>query len=260
MIVDANAHISESGCWFQTDKAATIESLLESMQKAKIDKSVLLPLPGVINNEVVRSIEEKYPDQIIGGGVFNPALYNGPFCAVSAYYQEIIETKTKIVKFHNRLSGFGMEDERFLEVLKYNNNTKNPIPVAICGFFHGQTVSKSVVPPSYIFDLAQIITKTSLIILHGSGTWLLKTAEMVRSLKNVHLDLSFTVSQYKGTSIDSDIKWLCNNFDRRIIWGSDTPEFSQAIALKDFLDAVGNLNSNKLDNILGNNILSILSL
>jgi len=41
----------------------------------------------------------------------------------------------------------------------------------------------------------------------------------------VLLDLSFTLCKYEGSSIDLDIRYLFEKFDRRICIGSDSPEF-----------------------------------
>ena len=258
MIVDSNTHISENGFWFNTKTVATIEDLLSSMSKANITKSLILPLPGVVLNESVQALEEKYPDQIIAGSFFNPNDYVNYNEAINAFIEKIVSKQKKIVKFHNRLCGYSFYDEIFLKVLEYNNSLSKPIPIAICGIFHDSSIYKAIVPPVYIFELAQKFSKTQFLILHGAGTWIFKTAEMTRSLKNVQIDLSFTISKYRGSSIDQDINWLCKNFDERIIWGSDSPEISQIKALEDLLSNVGKINSNKLDNILGNNILSLL--
>ncbi len=94
--------------------------------------------------------------------------------------------------------------------------------------------------------------------MHGTGAWIFKTAEMVRDLGNVYIDLSFTLSKYKNSSVGMDIKWLCNNFDRRLIWGSDFPEFGIKEALNDFYEISQNISSKKTENILGKNLLEIL--
>jgi len=260
MIIDANTHISDTGFWFDTNKIATIEDLLFSMRQSGISKSLILPLPGVISNSAVDKIEEKYSDLIIAGSYFNPKQYNSFIEAINEFNQEIVLKNKRIVKFHNRLCKYGFYDENFFKVLEFNNSLIKPIPIAICGIFHDGNSNTAIVPPTYIYEIVKKFSNTNFLILHGAGSWIFKTAEMIRSLKNVHLDLSFTISRYKGSSVDLDIRWLSNNFDKRLIWGSDSPEISQKQALEDFYSVAGRLTSDKIDNILGNNIRSLLDI
>ena len=258
MIIDANTHISDSGKWFDSGREATLASLLDNMTKNKIGKSLLLPLPGIVSNDLVAKAEIDFPNQIIAGSYFDPGSCSDEAAAISEFEKGIVNRKKRIVKFHNRLSGIDADDSRFLKVLEYNNSLQVPVPVAICSVFNDKTTEKAIVPPAYVFDLAQKLCSTKLLILHGTGSWLLKTAEIIRSLPNVYLDLSFTISRFKGSSLDVDIKWLCENFDRRVIWGSDSPEIDQGKALNDFLEISGGIESSKLDRILGENINEIL--
>jgi predicted TIM-barrel fold metal-dependent hydrolase len=258
MIIDSNTHITKDFKWFNTSLDASVDSLLSSMNQNNIHKSLILPLPGVTTNEYVREICFKYPDRFIEGSSFNPGIYSTPEESVSNFKKEIIDNNFKIVKFHNRLGGYGLSDSRYIETLKFNNLLENPIPVAICSIFHDKNQKISVVPPNFIFDLSQELKNTKFLIMHGGGAWIFKVAEMIRNLNNVYLDLSYTISKYRESSIDLDIKWLCNNFDQRITWGSDSPEFTQKKALLDFYEISDGISPSKVDNILGNNLLTFL--
>jgi predicted TIM-barrel fold metal-dependent hydrolase len=258
MIIDANSHITEDNKWFSSSLDASVDSLLISMDLNNIQKSLLLPLAGVTTNVYIRGICNLYPNRFIEGSAFDPGNYSTPEESAIFFKKEIIDYNCNIVKFHNRLGNYGLNDSRFIETLTFNNSIDKPIPVAICGIFHDKNQMKSVIPPNFIFDLAQKFRNTKFLIMHGGGTWIFKVAEMVRNLNNVYLDLSFTISKYRESSIDIDIKWLCNNFDQRIIWGSDSPEFTQNKALLDFYEITNGISLSKIDNILGNNILTFL--
>ena len=49
---------------------------------------------------------------------------------------------------------------------------------------------------------------------------------MAYVFKNVLFDLSYTLCNYEGSSIDLDIRYLFKKFDRRICIGSDFPEIT----------------------------------
>ena len=65
-----------------------------------------------------------------------------------------------------------------------------------------------------------------------------KYAELCRHNKNILLDLSLTIMKYKGSSIETDIDFLFNYFDRKICIGSDHPEW-------DYKNILNYLNKNQ---------------
>lgn len=259
MIIDANVHITENGEWFGSGKNAAIETLIAALDDANVDKALVLPITGSIANEKLVEIISRFPERLIVGASFNPALFDSAGKAAEAFISEFAASPIKIIKFHNRFGKYTPTDGRFLKVLEQNNNLPVPKLVAVCGFFNDKNMDSGIVPPLYIFDLAKKFQGTNFIIMHGAGTWIMKTAEMIRDMKNVFLDLSFTLSKYKGSSIDNDIKWLCSNFDKRLIWGSDFPEFTVKEALNDFYAINKDLAAEKQENILGKNLMELLS-
>jgi predicted TIM-barrel fold metal-dependent hydrolase len=259
MIIDANTHITENGEWFGSGKNASVQSLIESLDLAGIERALALPIPGSISNKKVAEIVSAFPNRLIAGASFNPALYATAALACEAFESEFPVSKKSIIKFHNRFGNYSPLDERFLKTLDCNNNKPVPAVIAICGVFYNKHMNAEIVPPLYIFDLAKKFSRTNFMIMHGAGTWIMQTAEMVRDLANVFLDLSFVLSKYKGSSIENDIRWLCNNFDRRMIWGSDFPEYTVKEALNDFYEVTGGLSQAKKDNILGKNLMSLLN-
>lgn len=260
MIIDANTHITLNGRWFHTDHDASLERLLLNVKDAGIDKAIAVPLPGTIRNDEQAALINGQYDQLISACTFNPADYNTPGEAGEAFRKEFSGVKKNLVKFHNRFGKYHPEDERFMEVLRVNDQMETPMLIGVCGLLHDRNISSAVNTPVYFFDLAKKLARTDLIVMHGGGTQILAIAEICRDLHHVYFDLSMTLSKYRNTSVAKDISWLCHHYDRRMIWASDFPETTIKQALQDFSDTVGDLAEERRMNILGNNISRLLHL
>ncbi|MEZ4873523.1 MAG: hypothetical protein R2827_15035 [Bdellovibrionales bacterium] len=99
-----------------------------------------------------------------------------------------------------------------------------------------------------------------IVLLHGGGVELMRYAELVRHNENLLLDLSFTLLKYRGSSIDLDIEYLFNNFDRRICIGSDAPDFTPKQMVERFNELTKNLNADKIENIAYKNLYNFLEI
>ena len=259
MIIDANVHITSDGKWFTTPHDASLQRLRICIEEAGIHAAVAVPLPGTIGN--VEQAELIANDtKIIHACTFNPALYDSPESAQSAFRKEFGDGKKRFVKFHNRFGKYHAADERFYAVIRANDELEVPMVVGVCGLLHDRNTPGAIDPAVYFFNLAQTMRNSNLIIMHGGGTRILQIAEICRDLHHVFIDLSMTLSKYKETSVASDIRWLCHHYDRRIIWASDFPEVSILQALQDFDEVVGALAPERRANILGLNIAKLLDI
>ena len=98
--------------------------------------------------------------------------------------------------------------------------------------------------------------KNKFVLMHGGGPELLKYYEKFRFNENVYLDLSYTIYHYKKTSLEKDIIFLFNKFDKRLITGTDFPD----INLKDYYKNLKKLilkskvSKRKINNILFGNL------
>jgi predicted TIM-barrel fold metal-dependent hydrolase len=96
--------------------------------------------------------------------------------------------------------------------------------------------------------------------MHGGTVRLLETIEIVRSYNNVLLDLSFTICKYNGSSLDMDIQFAFDTYDRRICIGSDFPEFSPRDLRERFIFFSNAIPHEKAENIAYRNIAHFLHL
>ncbi|MFN5620376.1 MAG: amidohydrolase family protein [Flavobacteriales bacterium] len=259
MIIDANVHITPDGKWFTTPHDASLDRLRACIEEAGITAAIAVPLPGTIGNPEQEKLIAG-DQKIIHACTFNPALYATPQEAAQAFNVEFGDGKKRFVKFHNRFGKYHAEDERFYEVIRMNDALQVPMVIGVCGLLHDRNTPGAVDASVYFFNLGLSMKNSNLIIMHGGGTRILQIAEMCRDLHHVFFDLSMTLSKYKGTSVAGDIRWLCQHYDRRMIWASDFPEVSIAQALNDFDEVVGPIAAEKRANILGGNIVKLLDI
>ena len=96
--------------------------------------------------------------------------------------------------------------------------------------------------------------------MHGFDVSVLKAHSIVRHNQFLTLDLSMTILKYDGSSVDNDISFLFENFDRRICIGSDYPEWNFGKLEKKLKKLGDSLSYEKLKNIYYGNVENILGL
>ncbi|TAF65863.1 MAG: hypothetical protein EAZ55_07735 [Cytophagales bacterium] len=258
-IIDANTHITRSGKWFETTRDASLNALIKEMENANINKSLLVALPEVIENEFILECCEKYPKKLIPIAALNPKkLYRA---TLASTLLEIKEKNFKAIKLHNRLSQHNPLDDDFLALLEINNSLENPNVIFICSLFYSKDLYFDKTPPQIIHFLSNQFPKTTFLFMHAGGSWFLQVVEAIRDCPNAYLDLSFSISKYKESSFSIDLKYLINTFDQRLVWGSDFPEYLPKAAKQDFLSLTdATIPSEKIQNIMANNIKKILNL
>ncbi len=102
--------------------------------------------------------------------------------------------------------------------------------------------------------IATTCTETRIVLLHGGGAHLLGMFEMVRMHAHLLLDLSFTLLRYAGSSLDVDMRFLCNTLDQRLTVGSDFPEYTPSAALERIVELSNGLPLAKCENVLFRNL------
>lgn len=127
------------------------------------------------------------------------------------------------IKIHPRLSSVDLFTPLMVELIKEANQLE--LAVLLCTYFWGKDRKTCSNTPEKLLTLLCEVPDEKLILLHGGAVRLLEVAEMARHFQNILVDLSFTMCKYEGSSIDLDIRYLFEKFDRRICIGSDSPEF-----------------------------------
>jgi predicted TIM-barrel fold metal-dependent hydrolase len=108
-----------------------------------------------------------------------------------------------------------------------------------CTFYPSNASVYPKTDPLFIFsELLSQHPKAKIIFMHGGGVEILKYAEFARYNKNILLDLSYTVSRYKGSSIDNDLIYVLNNIDQNLCFGTDAPYVQPREAIYDLSELI----------------------
>jgi predicted TIM-barrel fold metal-dependent hydrolase len=256
MIIDANAHITEDGKWFNSQLTANAQTLLKQMDSAGVDKAVLVPFHGITSNDYIINTVSQYPDRFIAGCSINPVQQTK--ADIKVELTRLADNEVRICKLHNRLHKYEPSNNLVYDFLELNEGLEKPMIISICGILANKNISPELTPVQHFHKLTSSFPNTIFIIMHAAGTHALSLYEAVKDNPNVYLDLSFTISKYKGSSVDFDIAFLIEKFDRRLIWGSDFPEFNVEQSLIDFNKLATTVADSKKRNILSSNLLTIL--
>ena len=169
---------------------------------------------------------------------------------------EEIKTKGFVgIKLHPRIGGFTLDDPILPNVIDKANELG--LVVMLCTYFYSNEVSMSVNNLDRLCDmLLKIDKKSKVILLHGGVVRLLSTMEIVRAFPNTLLDLSLTLCKYAGSSLDMDIQFMFQSFDRRVCIGSDHPEIKLSTVRERFNYFASKTTKEKAENIAYKNILN----
>ena len=94
--------------------------------------------------------------------------------------------------------------------------------------------------------------------MHSGGTRILEVHDIVRHNQYLWMDLSLTLLKYQHSSVDSDLLYLMNYFDRRIVIGSDFPEGTPSQIYNKWINVFEDLSHVKRRNILHGNVLKFI--
>lgn len=258
MTFDSLTHVTPDGRWFGTKFDAGEDRLLREMDRAGVDRAVVVALAGHIENSYVRAVAARHPDRLIAGLSIDPTASTAEATAVGIA-RELRDTGPfRALKLHPRLNRYDPLDRRCLDLLQELASWANPPRIWLDTLFYYRGGRLSHNPVETIHRIVNQFPSLQFVLLHGSGTWLMQTAEAIRDCPNAFLDLSFTLCRYEGSSLGVDLGHLLRNFDRRIVFGSDFPEITPAESLEAFARIAGDLSEEKRSGVLGGNLEKIL--
>ena len=230
-IFDCLTHPTIDGSWISEKygKSNSLENLLMQMKNANVKWAFAVGMGRGIGG-----YEEGLYAQYIfesKGNVFPIALVDysdipdvSGMSAIQIYIEKITKLGYRGIKIHPRFSGIAYNDKRNAELIKTAHS--NGLIAMICTYPYQSSPLFLQNTTENLFKLLMDIGDSRLILLHGGAVQLMHVCEIARHFPNVLLDLSFTICKYAKSSIDADIAYLFNSFDRRICIGSDSPEFS----------------------------------
>jgi predicted TIM-barrel fold metal-dependent hydrolase len=127
------------------------------------------------------------------------------------------------VKLHPRVGHFDFQHQLLPGIISTANRLG--LTPLLCTYFHsGDPACRS---PSLLTlrDMLCQVHDEKLILLHSGATRLLDVSEMTRPFKKVLLDLSWTLCEFDGSSLDLDLRYVMDRCRGRVCIGSDSPEY-----------------------------------
>jgi predicted TIM-barrel fold metal-dependent hydrolase len=248
MIIDGHTHIHPDPKGFGESFDASLKHLIKSIQNSPVDKAIILPIYPQIPNEFIAAACKTYPDLLIGFASVNPLQ---GIKAAKKLERDIEKYKLKGLKLHPRMQNFDLTDPKIIPVFK--KSAELNIPVLIDAF-PGTTEIKGDSVPFQIAEIASVVPDVNIIIAHAGGYKVLDSLFVAKNHKNIYLDLSYSMSYFKSSSVEKDLGFVIKKIGaNRCIYGSDHPEmeldttFEQSVGvLKKY-----HLNDNEMMSILG---------
>lgn len=179
---------------------------------------------------------------------------------LNSEFNHIKKLKYKFIKIHPRILNISLNNQGFyIKLFKKIKKTK--LIIMWCTFDGWVKKANETNQLEFLSKLINLVPNNKIILMHGGGPNLLKFYEKFRFINNVFLDLSYTLVQFQRTSLEKDIIFLMNKFDKRIIVGCDYPTFTlnTYLSILRRLLKISKINKNKKQNILKNNIKKIIN-
>lgn len=127
-----------------------------------------------------------------------------------------------MVKLHPRLYGITEETEDwYMNILE----EKRPDVIVIDDFFYGDWNKPDYVM-QFITRVAQKFQESKIVVAHSGGVDLLRHVMFTKVHKNVFYDLSLTCNYLKETTAVLNIPWELKYLPKRVMLGSDYPDYT----------------------------------
>lgn len=260
-IFDTLTHPTSNGDWIMPKypACADLKDLLVEMHQYHICGAFAVGMRGIGNYDEDTFIQMIKSSQC---NLFPIAFYVFVHKNKEIIYNDLINIKNKGyvgIKLHPRMGEFTMEDELLHYVIDIANELG--LVVLLCTYFYSNQMGSSKNNITSLIDmLSRIKSSSKVILLHGGSVRLLEMMEVVRAFPNTLLDLSLTICKYAGSSLDMDIQFLFQHFDRRVCVGTDHPEISHRQLRERFNYFASNTTIEKAENIAYKNILTFTGL
>lgn len=257
-IFDCLTHPTLNNNWLHPayDGNANIDKLIIEMKKNNIEFAFAVGMKNIGEYKI-----DKYVDFITNK---SKNLY-----PIAFFDFEKIKSKADIIPYLNDIKSFGYYGikihprfskinftNEYLDTIILNSNKLDLIPM-ICTYFSDIELNCR----NNLIELMMLLKKVpneKLILIHSGVVNLLELINMAKIFPNVLFDLSYTMCKYNGSSLDMDIQFLFNNFDRRICIGSDHPEVSLKELRYKFEFFAKNLSIDKAENIAYKNLKQLV--
>jgi predicted TIM-barrel fold metal-dependent hydrolase len=246
---DSLVHVTRNGRWIDGKRDASYARLVAELDRAGVDRACLVGLPAVVDNDYILECARR------SGGRLVPVAGVDPTSRADAQGPDEIAVLARAgfagIKLHPRLGGFDPADDRCLDTIRAG--ASRGMIVFLDTLFR-QRRRATAHAADVVDRIAHECEGATIVLLHGGGAALLDVAEVVRVNPSLVLDLSFTMLNYAGTSLDADIRWVMERLDQRVVFGSDMPEYTPEAAFGRAERLASGLPADKWANLAGGNL------
>ena len=253
---DSLVHATPDGRWLgATRYDASLQRLLSEMNQSGVDRACLVAIADHIDNDYVARVAQLHPDRFVPIASLNPCSASS-LPAVAEAVDELHQRGFAGIKLHPRLNQYDPLDPRCLEAIGAAGN--HHLVVFIDTLFR-QPAQPTRSTPDIVDQIATRCRDTRMVLLHAGGPAMLELFELGRMHSHLLLDLSFTLLRYAGSSVDLDIRFMCQNLDQRVTIGSDFPEYVPSQAMNRILELSEGIPKAKMDNVLYRNLSNLFA-
>lgn len=253
-IFDCATHPTINSNWLSEkyDGLASFDLLILNMRKNGIKRAFAIGMKNIGNYNETEFINltNKYKDILYPVAYFDYFDFSN-IDDLKSYLKKLVNLGFIGIKIHPRFSNINFSNKNLELIIKEAN--KIGLLTFICTYFSDEKLNLR----NNLIELMTLLSKVKdekIILLHSGVINLLELVTMAKIYQNVLFDLSYTICKFKESSLDLDIKFLFNNFDKRICIGSDHPEVELKDLRERFEYFAKNLSKEKLENIAYKNL------
>ncbi len=255
MIVDAHLHLARPGspAAVRLGRPATPDELLRQMDRAGITAAVVLGLPGYQAPGEVLELCRSAPDRLFPLMGVDPR--SGDDITAIGRAREL---GFYGLKLHPRLNGVPLDDPRWDRILEAA--AEHHLPVLF------DAVPQSTELPLHALDyhafdrLARRHRNVTMVLAHACAPDVMGAYLVAKGNPNVHIDVSFSLMYYAGSSVELDLGFLSDKLDRFVLYGSDFPMYAADEYLNAYLRLLERYPGVSRDRVLASNAINLFRL
>ncbi len=237
MIIDFHTHIFPDRVAFkaipQMEKNAnvkayhngTLSGLVESMKRAGVDYSVVLPVvtaPRQFESINKFACEVDKIDNLISFGGIHPDTED--------YKKELDLIKKygfKGIKLHPEYQVMNINDEKYLRIMDYASELG--LIITVHAGYDGAYPNERHCSPEKIADVLKHISPDKLVLAHMGSLYMWEEVEEYIVGENVYLDTAFSIGEMEDEQF---IRMVRNHGTDRVLFATDSPWTDQKEAVE----------------------------
>ncbi len=232
---------------------ASIDSLITQMQNNNVKWAFAVGMLGIGEYDVNKYVDFVYNKSSNNVQLFPIAYFHPSNKTMKEVKDEIRMMKNKGyvgIKLHPRISNFSYSI-KIANIIQEASFQQMKVLLCTYPYANNMALYNS---PELLMEMLNKTNNAKILLLHSGAVRVIEYMEIARAFENILLDLSLTLCKYEGSSVDLDLAYMFEKFDRRICVGSDFPEFSISTLRNRFEFFSKNLPFDKIENIAFKNI------